>query len=62
MKMKKRQLNSRIAFKVLLQMYFVVLRCRIEDLEKQMLEVKGLFAGIKKKSLQKKINALKDQI
>ncbi|MBQ8287965.1 MAG: response regulator [Clostridia bacterium] len=26
--MKKRQLNSSIAFKVLLQMYFVVLRCR----------------------------------
>ena len=62
MKMKKRQSNSSIVFKVLLQMYFVVLRCRIEDLEKQMLEVKGMFAGFKKKSLQKKIDALKDQI
>ena len=38
------------------------IKAEIEDLEKQMLEVKGLFAGIKKKSLQKKIDALKDQI
>lgn len=38
------------------------IKAEIEDLEKQMLEVKGLFAGFKKKSLQKKIDNLKDQI
>ena len=38
------------------------IKTEIEDLEKQMLDVKGLFAKIKKKSIQNEINALKAQI
>lgn len=38
------------------------IKAEIADLEKQMIEAKGLFAGMKKKSLQNKIDVLKAKI
>ena len=38
------------------------IKAEIEDLEKQMLKVKGLFTGLKKRSIQNKIDSLKAQI